>query len=96
MKSTLKLLIGLSLVTGLFSSCAGEYYVASRPVAPYYARPVAPYAGAVWVPGEWYYRGGGYAYRNGYWSRPRHGRAYIEGRWEQGPRGHVWRHGYWR
>ncbi len=96
MKALTKLFIGLSLVSGFLSSCAGTYYVAERPVEPVYVRPAAPYRGAYWVPGEYVWNRGRYVYVNGYWTRPRTGRAYVRGHWEGGPRGYVWHRGYWR
>jgi hypothetical protein len=80
----------------LLSSCYGSYYVTSRPVEPYYVRPASPYYGSVWIPGEWVWNRGRYAYINGHWDRPRTGHTYIVGRWESSPRGYVWRKGYWR
>lgn len=96
MKTTSKLLIGLALAGSLFAGCAGTYYVAERPVEPVYERPVAPYAGAVWVSGEWGWRGGRYVYTNGYWARPRGTRVYISGGWERRPGGYYWRRGHWQ
>ena len=96
MKAINKVLIGLALAGSLLTSCAGSFYVSERPVAPVYTRPVAPYAGAVWVPGEWEWRGGRYVYVNGYWARPRNKHVYVEGTWVQGPRGYYWQRGHWR
>jgi hypothetical protein len=97
MKRINKALIGIALASSLLASCVGGYYyVSARPVAPVYVRPVAPYPGAVWVQGEWEWRGGRYEYVPGYWARPRGQRVYVEGGWVTGPRGYYWRHGYWR
>lgn len=79
-----------------FSSCEGSYYVADQPVEPVYERPVAPYAGAVWVDGDWGYRGDRYVYTRGHWARPRTNRVYIRGSWEHGARGYRWHRGHWR
>lgn len=97
MKTVSKFGLMLALAGSLFmSSCAG-YYVYERPAEPVYERPVRPYAGAVWVEGEWTWNGGRYVYARGYWARPRAGRAWVRGHWEQGgQRGWRWRKGYWR
>jgi hypothetical protein len=55
MKTLSKFGIMAALAVSLFlASCASEGYVVEQPVEPVYVRPVAPYAGAVWVPGEWF------------------------------------------
>lgn len=96
MKTTSRLWIGLALAGSLLAGCSGSYYVAERPVEPVYRRPVAPYAGAVWVPGEWEWRGGHYEYVHGYWARPRGKRVYVSGSWQHGPKGYYWHRGHWR
>jgi len=88
-------LILVFAVSLLMSSCAG-YYVYERPAEPVYVRPAAPYAGAVWVEGEWAWNGGRYVYVHGYWARPRPGAVWIRGHWAQTPRGWRWRPGHWR
>ncbi|ASU34719.1 hypothetical protein [Mucilaginibacter xinganensis] len=97
MKTISKLGMVAALAGSLFlASCAGSYYVAEQPVEPVYVRPVSPYAGAVWVDGDWGYSGGRYVYRRGYWARPRAGRAYVSGGWVHSNRGYAWRRGHWR
>jgi len=97
MKTVSKLGVMATLAGSLFmASCAGEYYVNDRPAEVTYVRPVSPYAGAVWVEGDWYWSGGRYVHRDGYWSRPRHGRTYVAGNWYHGPRGYSWHRGHWR
>ncbi|MGZ3754208.1 MAG: hypothetical protein ACXVAY_13205 [Mucilaginibacter sp.] len=97
MKRMNKILMLCALASSLFlSACYGSYYVTARPAEPYYVRPVAPYEGAIWIPGEWVWNGGRYIYINGHWARPRVGRVYIAGHWQQGPRGYFWIKGYWR
>jgi hypothetical protein len=97
MKTINKLRILAALAsTLLLASCYRSYYVTARPAEPYYVRPASPYYGAVWIPGEWVWNGGRYAYVNGHWDRPRPRHVYIAGKWEQGPRGYVWRKGYWK
>ena len=78
------------------SSCAGTYYVNVRPQEPYYVRPVSPYYGAVWIPGEWVWNGNRYAYINGHWEKPRERQVYVAGHWQESPRGYVWIKGYWK
>jgi hypothetical protein len=96
MKTIAKLGILLALTGTLFTSCYGGYYVTARPAEPYYVRPASPYAGAVWIDGEWVWRGGRYAYLGGHWERPRAGHAWVRGAWRSGPRGYTWHKGYWR
>jgi len=97
MKTIKKISLLVALGAALFvSSCAGTYYVTARPAEPVYERPVAPYEGAVWIPGEWVWNGNQYVHVRGHWERPRANRVYIAGHWDQGPRGYVWIKGYWR
>jgi hypothetical protein len=97
MKTISKLGLMAALSASLFiASCGGGRYVAERPVEPYYERPVAPYAGAVWVPGNWAYRGHRYVYVKGYYAQPRRNRAYVQGHWQQTQHGYRWQKGYWR
>ncbi|MDB5009050.1 MAG: hypothetical protein JWP45_3443 [Mucilaginibacter sp.] len=97
MKTLSKLGLMFALAGSLFlSSCAGSYYVYDQPVEPVYERPVAPYAGAVWIDGDWVWSGGRYVYTRGYWARPRAGRAWVHGGWNHGPRGYAWHRGHWR
>lgn len=94
-----KVLFILSLVAGIaiFDSCApGRYTVTARPDVPVYVRPASPGANYVWVDGDWYWRGGRYTYRNGYWARPRGGRAWVGGAWVGRGNGYYWRRGHWR
>ena len=97
MKTISKLGMMLALAGSLFlASCAGSYYVYERPVEPVYARPMAPYPGAIWIEGDWVWQGGRYVYFRGHWDRPRVGRVWMRGAWERGPRGYTWHRGYWR
>ena len=80
----------------LLSACYGKYYITTRPAEPYYAKPASPFDGAVWVPGEWVWTSGRYAYINGHWEKPRPRHIYVPGKWQQGPRGYVWIKGYWK
>jgi hypothetical protein len=96
MKHLFKIFAGLGLAVSLLSSCAESFYVAERPVAPRYSTPRPPFRGAVWIPGEWVYRGGRYTYLTGYWAKPRVNHVYVEGYWDSTPRGYIWHRGYWR
>ena len=96
MKTLSKLGVLASLGGALFlSSCAGEYYVTDQPADVVYERPIAPYDGAVWIDGDWYWSGGRYVYSRGHWERPRAGRAYVRGTWTHSHRGYAWRRGHW-
>jgi hypothetical protein len=66
------------------------------PEEPYYVRPASPYANAVWIDGEWVWRGGRYAYIGGHWDRPLNGRVWVRGNWQSSTRGYTWHRGYWR
>lgn len=58
---------------------------------------VSPAPEAIWIPGHWRYRGGGYAWQPGRWEiPPPHARSYVAGHWER--RGHrsYWVESYWR
>jgi len=97
MKTISKFGIMLAMAGSLFmTSCAGSYYVTDQPVEPVYARPVRPYVNAVWIDGDWAWRGGRYVYVQGYWARPRAGRAWVRGGWYHTPRGYTWHRGHWR
>ena len=77
------------------SACTGSYYVAAQPVEPAYERPASPYAGAIWIDGEWTWSGDNYVYVRGHWERPRSGRTWVRGSWERGQRGYRWHRGHW-
>jgi hypothetical protein len=97
MKTITKLGLMVALAGSLFlSSCYGSYYVTDQPAEPVYVRPVSPYAGAVWIDGDWAWSGGRYTYNRGYWARPRAGHVYMRGGWARGRRGYAWHRGHWR
>jgi hypothetical protein len=97
MKTISKLGLMLALAGSLFvSSCAGTYYVYDRPLEPVYERPVAPYAGAIWIDGDWTWNGGKYVFVRGHWDRPRQGHFWVRGEWMHTNRGYRWHKGYWR
>jgi hypothetical protein len=96
MKTISKFGLMIALAGSLFmSACAGSYYVTAQPVEPVYERPAVPYAGAVWIDGEYTWSGGTYVYVRGHWDRPRNGRAWVRGNWERTNRGYRWHRGHW-
>ncbi|OCX53842.1 hypothetical protein BEL04_06035 [Mucilaginibacter sp. PPCGB 2223] len=95
MKTISKLCIIIAASASMLAGCAGEYIVRERPVEPVYERPVAPYPGAVWISGEWVWRGDHYERMRGHWERPR-SRVWVEGHWRETPGGYVWVRGHWQ
>ncbi len=96
MKTIVKL-SAIALVIFTLASCGPSYVaVSSRPSTPYYVRPAQPYAGSVWIDGDWYWSGGRYMYRQGYWSAPRRGYTYHPGYWHQRGNNYNWHRGGWR
>jgi len=97
MKTLSKLGMLTALGASLFlSSCSGEYYVSDQPTDVVYERPAAPYAGAVWIEGDWTYSGGRYVRSHGHWAKPRSGRTYVSGSWHHdNSRGYTWHKGHW-
>lgn len=96
MKTIMKL-SAIVMVILAFASCGPSYVaVSSRPATPYYVRPVQPYPNYVWIDGDWYWRGGRYSYRQGYWTAPRRGYEYHPGYWNQHGNGYNWHRGGWR
>lgn len=82
----------------LFMAGCGPSYVVvgTRPVAPVYARPIAPGPNYIWVEGEWIRSGRGYVYNRGYWAPPRaRYHRYIPGHWQQRRNGWFWVRGRW-
>jgi hypothetical protein len=97
MKTLSKLGILATLGASLFlSSCAGEYYVSNQPTDVVYDQGAPPYAGAVWIEGDWVYSGGRYVHSRGHWARPRSGRTYERGSWAHTSHGYTWHRGHWR
>jgi hypothetical protein len=86
-------LIALSSLT----ACSGgsQFTVSTRPETPYYARPMSPGSGYVWIDGDWVVRGGRYQWREGRWARSRN-RTWVGGNWDQRNGGWYWRRGYYR
>jgi len=96
MKKNLFMGFAVGAALFLFSSCGpSELTVSSRPEPPYYARPISPGPGYVWLDGDWYARNGRYYYRQGRWTRPGT-RVYVSGTWVPRGGGYYWRRGYWR
>jgi hypothetical protein len=76
-------------------SCSGGITVTARPTDPVFVRPASPGADYVWIDGEWYWSGGSYQYRQGYWSHPRGHRVWHVGEWHQRGTGWYWKKGGW-
>ena len=97
MKKLFSTIVILLIVLFSITGCGPSYVtVRSRPVAPAYARPIAPGANYVWIDGEWIRSGHGYIYRKGYWAAPRpRYRQYISGHWQQRRGGWYWVPGHW-
>ncbi|MGC4037675.1 MAG: YXWGXW repeat-containing protein [Chitinophagaceae bacterium] len=87
----LALFIGFAAIT--FASCSA-HVVAERPGQPVFVRPIAPGPGYVWIDGDWYYRGGRYAWHEGYWAQPGT-RHWTSGQWVPHRKGYTWRRGRW-
>lgn len=96
MKTIAKISLVLLLVVSL-ASCAGSGYVtvSSRPDPPVYVRPVSPHPGYIWLDGDYYYRGGRYVYRPGYWAAPRPRHTWTPGYWQQHGNGWYWKRSHW-
>lgn len=96
MRTISKILTIIGVAGTLLAGCAsGSFVVRERPVEPVYVRPVAPYANAVWIPGEWEWRGGRYVYINGHYEHAGP-REWIPGHWREARGGYVWVKGHWR
>ncbi|GAB3920492.1 YXWGXW repeat-containing protein [Mucilaginibacter myungsuensis] len=94
--NTSKILITIALAGGLFTSCVRSYYVAKRPEQPQEEQPAKPYADAIWIPGDWQWKGHQYTYANGHWDHPKKDHVYVKGEWVKGGSGYYWREGHWR
>lgn len=56
---------------------------------------VAPFMGAIWMPGNWVWRDR-WAWHRGHWAHPPHPRAqWAPGRWHRDNDGWRWRDGRW-
>jgi len=96
MKTISKFCIIIAASASMLAGCAGgEFVVRERPADVVYERPVAPYPDAVWISGEWVWRGNHYEHERGHWERPSN-RVWVEGHWREAPGGYVWVRGHWR
>jgi len=93
-----KLIVVLSLFVLAFAEtgCSGEAVIATQPSDVVYTQPASPGAGYVWVDGDWYWSGGTYVYRNGYWAHPKAGRTWVRGNWDHRANGYHWNRGHWK
>ena len=76
---------------------AAPVVVTTPPPAPLVeARPVAPFAGAIWIPGYWQWNGYRHVWVAGRWSAPRAGWHWQPHHWRRTPHGWIWVRGHWR
>jgi hypothetical protein len=59
-------------------------------------RPVAPFGGAVWIPGYWHWNGYRHVWVGGHWSAARVGYVWEPHHWQRSPGGWRWVPGRWR
>ena len=89
------LFVSLMYISIALMSCSGTYVISDRPVTPYYARPVSPGVGYIWIDGDWRWESNHYAWHEGRWDRPRGNHHWEGGSWERHGRGYIWRSGRW-
>jgi hypothetical protein len=71
-------------------------YMPQPPDPPQTAAPgAAPNADSFYVPGQWVWRGEGYAWRAGYWARVQTGYVWVPAHFRWTPYGYVYIAGYW-
>ena len=80
---------------GVYGYAQQGFYVSARPSRPYYAPPPPPSRGLIWIEGDYFWNGGAYVWRNGYWSAPRYRHRYAPGYWVNSRRGYYWAPGRW-
>jgi len=89
-------IVVLSTIAILLLGCPPPV-VRVRPPEPrveVYGSPPSP--DAVWRPGHWAYRGGGWVWIAGHWARPPRPHAHwVPGHWESSGGGWVWIDGRW-
>ena len=69
-------------------------YAPIAPPVPYVETiPVAPFAGAIWIGGNWNWSGGRHVWSPGRYERARPGYHWQPQRWDRGPRGGWYSHG---
>src|ERR1700759_3046030 len=80
----------------LFAGCAtrATFVVRERPVEPVYTRPAPPAPNAVWIAGEWEWRGGRYEFVPGHYVVNER-RVWVPGHWRETPGGFIWEKGHW-
>jgi hypothetical protein len=98
MKNILKFLFIIGMYTVMFSSCAtpSNVVVREKPAEPVFVRPAEPYRGAIFIPGEWVWRGRQYVYVQPHYVKPHRGRVWVPGQWTSARNGYVWQKGHWR
>jgi hypothetical protein len=92
-----KLLLCGALILSLMgtSGCRTRAVVTTRPEPPVVVvRPAPPRPDYVWIEGDWYWSGGRYQWRPGYWAAPRG--VWVQGHWVQRGHGWYWERGHWR
>ncbi len=71
-------------------------YLPAPPAAPETAAPGAPpNADSFYVPGQYVWRGDGYAWRAGYWARVEPGYVWVPAHFRWTPYGYIYINGYW-
>jgi hypothetical protein len=71
-------------------------YLPTPPAAPETAAPGAPpQADTFYVPGQYVWRGDGYAWRAGYWARVQPGYVWVPAHFRWTPYGYIYINGYW-
>jgi hypothetical protein len=74
----------------------GEMFAPTAPPRlPREVRPRAPFPGAVWTTGHWYWEGGEWHFKKGAWIARMQGYQYVNGYWKQEPGGWYWMPGGW-
>jgi len=81
----------------LLSFGCGTEVVFVRPPDPWLeVQGPSPYPEAVWIPGYWRYKRGGWIWMPGDWGRPpRPGAVWVSGYWEPRRGGWAWIPGRW-
>jgi hypothetical protein len=72
-----------------------EYLPAPPAIADLEAPGPAPFADRVWIPPCWYWRGGGYILRPGYWLAAQADWLWVPSHYSFTPRGYVFIGGHW-
>lgn len=97
------LLVALAVASVSLVGCFAT--VRTRPVGVVYsappavrveAPPPAPYAGAAWVGGNWYWNGYDWEWRSGYYVQARPGYSYVQPSYVRRGGGYYYVQGGWR